>query len=140
MGKEKKKTAEWTVFLQGGAVTLWMYLVGLCLSAFLFIKGILPERMEFGVVAGLSFIAALVGGGLVARRSSFATMPAAMLNAAIFAGILLMVGMTGWQDTSFGEQSGILLLCALIGGLAAGVWGARKGKRRKKGKSRAGLK
>lgn len=140
MGKEKKKSAEWTVFLQGSLVALSMYLVGLFTLALLLVKGVLPENAMVSVVAVLCLVAALGGGVLTAGRSSWGTLPAAVLNAMIFVGILIVAGAACWQGICWTGHSWILLACALSGGVLAGLLGGRKGRKRKRGKMRATVK
>ena len=136
MGSEKRKEKEWAVFLQSGAMTLWMYLVGIFLLAFLIVNGILPERVSVGGVGVLCLFSSTVGGVIAANRSSLGKLPAAVVNAGFFAGVLVVVGAMGWTELFWGEYSVVLLICVLGGGVVAGLWSARR-RRRKGGKKTA---
>lgn len=137
MGKEKKRDAAWTVFVQGSLVSLWVYLVGLFLAALLLVKGGLPEDAMFPVVAALCTAASVCGGLVAGGNSPWGTLPASMLNASIFSGILILVGTVCWHEVPWKGRGLVILLCALAGGALAGVLARPKGRRRKRGKSRA---
>ena len=130
---KKRRTAAGVVLLQGTAMSLGVYLAGLLLLALLVVKGAVPERAAFPAVAVLCLLGALGGGGVVARRTPWGPLPAALLNTALFAAVLLVVGLACWAD-GIGSKGIILLLCALAGGLAAGLLGGRRGGRRRKRK------
>ena len=134
MGKRQKKTeAVWTVFLKGNALALGVYLVGILLAALLLVKGVLPESAAFPVIGALCVLAALGGGVVVARGTTWGTLPAALLNTVIFAALLALVGMACWPEgISWGGRGGVLLLCALAGGVVAGLVGRRRGQRKKR--------
>lgn len=128
---KKRRTAAGVVLLQGTAVSIIVYLAGVLLLALLAVKGVVPERAAFPVVAVLCLLGALSGGGVTARRTPWGPLPAALLNTALFAAVLLVVGLACWPD-GIGGRGVILLLCALGGGLAAGLLGGRRGRRRKR--------
>ena len=132
-GKRKKRTTTGAVLLQGTAVSLSVYLAGILLLALLAVKGAVPERAAFPTVAVLCLLGALSGGGVTAYRTPWGPLPAALLNTALFAAVLLVVGLACWPD-GIGSWGVILLLCALGGGLAAGLLGGRRGGRRRKRK------
>lgn len=131
MGKERKQGA-WLVFLRGGATALSLYLAGNLILAFVMVKGLLPEQAGFSVLTGLGFAAAAVGGVVAVRQSSWATLPTAMLNAVVIILILILIGVLIWPETFWNDRSIVSALSILVGGLIAGIWGARKrkGKRR----------
>lgn len=136
MGKgRKQQTAVWMVFLQGLLAALGVYLAGQLLLALLLVKGTLPEGMAFPAVAVLCAAAAVCGGLLTVRRSPWGTLPAGLLTAGLFAGVLLVVGLSCWESVTWTGHGGVLLLCALAGGLLAGLLGGRRkrgGKRKRK--------
>lgn len=138
MGKEKKKPEEWVIFLQGSMASLWLYLTGIFLAALFLVKGVLPEGVMFPVVAGLCVVASLFGGLFVGGKTAWGTLPASVLNAAIFSGILILAGMVCWHGISWRGHGGILLACALAGGVLAGVLVKPKKGRRKKRRRVAG--
>ena len=130
MGKERKQRA-WLVFLRSGATALSLYLAGILILAFLMVKGFLPEQAGCAVLTGLGFTAAAVGGVVAVRRSSWATLPTAMLNAVVIILILILVGVLVWPETFWNDRSIVSALSILVGGLIAGIWGARKRKGRR---------
>ena len=136
MGKDKRKRAEWSVFLRGSMTSLGLYLFGIFVVALFFVKGILPEGAMFPVVAGLCAAASLAGGMSVRGRTSLGRLYETMLNAVIFVSTLILAGMVCWREISWNGHGGILLVCALAGGALAGVSAKSNGRRKKRGKSR----
>lgn len=133
MGKGKKCAPSATVFLKGLLLSLGVYLAGLLLVSLLAVKGILGEEWIFPAIAVLCLLVSLAGGFLCARRPVWGPLPSAMVCAALFAGALAAVGILGWRDgIVWTGHGGILLLCALAGGLLAGVLGSRRGQRRRR--------
>ena len=128
---KKRRTAAGVVLLQGAAVSVIVYLAGVLLLALLVVKGAVPERAAFPAVAVLCLLGTLSGGVVTARRTPWGPLSAALLNTALFAAVLLVVGLTCWPD-GIGSRGVILLLCALGGGLAAGLLSGRRGRRRKR--------
>lgn len=134
MGKGKKQSPNGLVFLKGLFLSLGIYLLGQLLVTLLVVKGILEEKGMFPAVAVLCLLAALAGGFLCTRRPVWGALPSAMLCAALFAAVLAAVGILCWEEgISWTGQGGILMLCALAGGLLAGLLGSghRKKKHRK---------
>lgn len=132
MGKKKPAAAVWVVLLQGSLLSLGIYLAGMMLLALLLIQGAVPESSAFPVTAALCLLAALGGGFLTSRRTPWGTLPSALLNTLLFAAVLVAVGAACWRGISWAGQGGILLLCALAGGLLAGVLGGRRRRRKRK--------
>lgn len=131
----KKTVPVWRVFLEGALVTLGVYVGGVALLALLVVKGAVPEDSAFPVLAALCALAAVSGGLPAAKRSPWGTLPSALLNTAIFAAVLATVGLLCWEEgVAWNGRGGILLLCALAGGVLAGVLGGRRPARRKKRK------
>lgn len=127
MGKgRKQQTAVWMVFLQGLLAALGIYLGGQLLLALLLVKGTLPEGGAFPAVAVLCGLSVACGGLLTVRRSPWGTLPAGLLTAGLFAGVLLVVGLSCWESITWLGRGGILLLCALAGGALAGLLGGRR--------------
>lgn len=134
MGKGKKRTPSMLVFLKGLLLSLGVYLPGLLLAALLAVKGVLREEGLFPAVAVLCILAALAGGFLCARRPVWGPLPSAMVCAVLFAGILAAVGILCWEDgITWSGHGGVLVLCALAGGLLAGILGSGRKRRRKVG-------
>ena len=120
------------MLLQGSLLSLGVYLAGMMLLALLLIQGAVPESSAFPVTAALCLLAALGGGFLTSRRTPWGTLPSALLNTLLFAAVLVAVGAACWRGISWAGQGGILLLCALAGGLLAGVLGGRRRRRKRK--------
>ena len=132
MGK-RKDTAAWAVVAQGLALTAGIYLAGILLLTLLLVRGALPESGAYPVLAVVCLAAALGGGFLCARRSRWGTLPSALLCAGLFAGILAAVGVLLWrEDVLWLGQGGGLLLCALAGGLLAGLLAVRRPRRKRR--------
>ena len=136
MGKGKKQTPNGLVFLEGLCLSFAIYLLGQLLVTLLAVKGALAEEGMFPAVAVLCLLAALAGGFLCARRPVWGPLPSAMMCAVLFAGILTAAGILCWEKgINWTGHGGLLVLCALAGGLTAGVLGGghRKKKKRKIG-------
>ena len=134
MGKrQKKELVVWAVFLRGSLLSFGVYLTGVLLLSLLAVKGVVPESAVFPIVAAVCALGTLAGGVMAARGTSWGTVPAALLNTVIFAAVLLAVGMACWPDgISWAGRGGILLICALAGGIVAGLAGGRRARRRKR--------
>ena len=103
MGKKKTTAAIWTVFLRGSMLSLGIYFAGILLLALLLVKGAIPESGAFPVTAVLCFLSAMSGGLLTARQSPWGTLPSALLNTLVFAGILIAAGAICWQGITWQE-------------------------------------
>lgn len=136
MGKGKKQSPNGLVFLKGLSLSFGIYLLGQLLVTLLVIKGALREEGIFAAVAALCLLAALAGGTLCARRPVWGPLPSAVMCAVLFSSILAAAGILCWgEGIAWTGHGGILMLCALAGGLLGGVLGggAKKRKRRKIG-------
>lgn len=136
MGKAKKQSPSGLVFLKGLCLSFGIYLLGQLLVTLLVVKGALVEEGMFPAVAALCLLAALAGGFLCARKPVWGPLPSAILCAILFAAVLTAVGILCWErGIAWTGHGGILLLCALAGGLLGGILGGGvpKKKRRKRG-------
>lgn len=136
MGKGKKQSPNGMVFLEGLCLSFGIYLLGQLLVTLLVVKGALGEEAVFPAVAALCLLAALAGGALCARRPVWGPLPSAMMCAVLFSGILAAAGVLCWgEGIAWTGHGGILILCALAGGLLGGALGngTRKKRRRKIG-------
>ena len=116
--------------LRGVLTALVLYLGGTALLALLVVRGNVPEGAAFPVLAVLCGLAALCGGILVGPV--LPPMTGALAVAACFGGVLLAVGAACWRGIAWMGHGGILLVCALAGGLLARLLsGSRRGRRRK---------
>lgn len=135
MGNGKRaQRRPWVVFARALALSMGIYLLGHVLLAALLVRGTVGEGIAFGVTAGLCVVSAAAGALWAAGRAPMGRLPGAMLAAALFACALIAVGAALWQGITWTGHGGILLLCALAGGLLAGILGPRKrgGKRRRR--------
>ena len=132
MNKGKKK-AVWVVLLQGSSLSLGTYCVGILLTAFLTVRGIIGEAAVFPAVAALCLLSALLGSAAAVRGGlPWDRIPSALLTAVCFSAILLLIGLCGWNACDLMGRGGILLLCALGGGLMAGILTRRRKPRKKR--------
>ena len=131
MGKGgKTRPAAWQGVLRGVLAALGLYLVGTALLALVVVKGAAPEKMMFPVTAMLCVLSVFCGRLLAGPM--LPPLPGAMAVAACFGGVLLAVGEACWQGVTWTGHGGILLVCALGGGLLSGILlGSRRGRRRK---------
>ena len=134
MGNGRKKdTALWMVFVQGVALSLGVYLLVTVLASLLLVKAVLPEAGAFPVLAAGCCLSACLGGLPCPRRSPWGSLPSALMCAAGFLAVLIVVSLLCWKQISWLGRGGLLLLCGAGGGLLAGVLGGRR-RRRKGGK------
>lgn len=127
-----KKKADWIVYGKGLLLSLGMYLFWLMLLAFFLVRGICPEGKCFLLIAAGCVLASFLGGGYSARRSGWGRFAGGSLVGLSFSVILLCVGLLCWEKIEWAGSGAILLLCALGGGLFAGMLSGRKGKRSKR--------
>ncbi|MCI8398242.1 MAG: DUF3792 family protein [Oscillibacter sp.] len=132
MAKSRKQAAPWQGFLMGGAACLGLYLAGLLLAALLMTKGTVSEASRFPLAAVLCVLAALCGGLLAIKQSALRA--GGIVTGVSFAAVLVIVGLACWKDgIAWAGHGGILLLCALGGGILAGLLsGKGRGKRKRK--------
>ena len=136
MGNGRKQRAVWTCLVQGILLSLGIYLALLLLVTLLVVKGALGEDAAFPALAVSCGAAALAGGLLCARRSSWGTMPSALASALGFAAVLGVTALLCWAG-GIAMSGLILLVCAGAGGVAAGFFGGKRGRRvKRKGKRR----
>ena len=134
MGNGRKKdTALWMVFVQGVALSLGVYLLVTVLATLLLVKAVLPEAGAFQVLAAGCCLSACLGGLTCTRRSPWGSLPSALVCAAGFLAVLIVVSLLCWKQISWLGRGGLLLLCGAGGGLLAGVLGGRR-RRREGGK------
>ena len=127
MGNGRKKdTALWMVFVQGVALSLGVYLLVTVLASLLLVKAVLPEAGAFPILAAGCCLSACLGGLTCTRRSPWGSLPSALVCAAGFLAVLIVVSLLCWKQISWLGRGGLLLLCGAGGGLLAGVLGGRR--------------
>lgn len=132
MGKKKTAPPPWMGYLQGILLALGIYLGGLLLMALLVVRGSAPENAAFPVTAALCVLGTACGGWQAARRSSLGPLPASLLAAILFAAVLAGMGLLLYHSLTWSGRGGVVLLCALAGGILGGLLGSRRSRRRKK--------
>ena len=128
----KGKRAAWVPLPQGIGLALGIYLLVQPLLALLVVKGVLPEARTFPAVAAACVLAALAGALFCAARCPWGTLVSGLGCGGGMAAILAAVGVLCWQEVAWTGQGGLLLLCALGGGILGGLLGRKRGKRVRK--------
>ena len=134
----KKQISEWKRYARGIGAAVGIYLACMVVLALLLAKGVLPESRSFPAVAVCCFLSPFLGG-ICVGRSALGRWGKGAVVAAGFAVILIAVGLLCWDGILWAGHGGILLLCALAGGLLSGAAGRKKRGRRvqRKGRRRA---
>lgn len=123
MSGKKKAASTWKLALLGLSVTAAVELAGCLLTALLAVRGVLPEERLLPPLAVTALCASLLGGLATGKGRP----TAALLNAALFGGLLVLVGYGVWDCVS---PRGLLLLgMVTAGGVAAAVLRGKVGKR-----------
>lgn len=130
MGKKKARPV-WLTILEAVGLSLGAYIAIQLLLALLLVNGTLGEGHIVPVLAVVCALSVL-GGGIFAVRGapSLGTLPCGILVAGCFAGVLVLLGLGLYGGLTVKGSGGILLLAALTGGLLAGFFGKRKGKKK----------
>ena len=128
----KGKRAAWVPLPQGVGLALGIDLLAQPLLALLAVKGVLPEERTFPAVAAVCALAALAGGLYCAARCPLGTLISGLACGAAMAAVLAAAGVLCWQEVDWTGRGGVVLLCALGGGLLGGLLGRKGGKRTRK--------
>ena len=122
MANKTKKTGPlWAVPISGVLLSAAVWLIGTLILTGGMALGVVQESGSFPALAAVTVIAALIGGGYVMRGAGFVPALAA-------AGLLI------WSEFGWFGHGGLLLLCAIAGGVCAGLFG--NGGKRKKSRRR----
>ena len=135
MGKEMRG-GNCAVFVRGVAVAIWVYLVIVAVEALLVVNGIVPEKAEIGMVAGAGLVAAMIGGTMVVGQGALGRLSAAMINSAIFAGVLVAVKLMAGTPVIWSDCGWLQLVCIFVGGAVPGLRRFGKKKRGRRGSNR----
>lgn len=128
----KKERSAAVAFGGGMALSLGGYLTALLLAALLAVREALPESGLYVWTAAACLMSAAGGGWFCVRHSPLGTLPSGALCGVIFAGILVLTGLSCWGTVTWAGKGGGLLACALGGGVAAGLLGGKRGRRVKR--------
>lgn len=138
MEKGKRRAPSPMGALVGGTVlSLGLYLLWGLLEALLLAKGMVPEAGAFPLLGAACLCAAMAGSLRCVSVSTWGRMAAACACAALFGIVLAGIGLLCWEQVTWTGRGGILLLCALAGGVLAGLTGGRN-RRGKRKRSRKG--
>lgn len=124
------------VLLKGTVIALVIHLGAQMLLAAMTVNGILPEHLVFPAQAVICAIASMIGGLYTASHSSWGTLSGALVSGALFATVLLLLGLSIFNTISWSGHGGILILVIMGGAVAAGLIGSRHTARRKRKRSR----
>ena len=127
----KKAGPLWVVSASGTLLSAAIWLAGTLALAGAMALGVGAESGSFPILAAITVISALIGGGYALRGGGFVP---ALAAAGGFALLLLIAGFLLWSRFGWIGHGGILLLSALAGGACAGLMGG--GGKRKKSKRR----
>ena len=135
MGAEKttvrrKSGALWLVIMRGVALSLVVWACGVGLLTAVMTAGGVGETNAFPLLSGLTGLAAFAGAVSVVRQTPWGSLVSAALVAALFTLLLLCVGLASWTRISWTGHGGKLLLWSLCGGVAAGILGRPRTKKR----------
>ncbi|MDY3984956.1 hypothetical protein [Dysosmobacter sp.] len=130
---KRRAVSPWGALTGGAALSLGLYLLWALLESLLLVKGAMPESGAFPLLGAACLCASLAGALRCAAVSPWGRMAAACACAAVFAAVLAAVGLLCWEGVAWTGRGGVLLLCALAGGLLAGLTGGRgrRGKRKR---------
>ena len=132
MANKAKKTGPlWAVPVSGVLLFAAVWLTGALILAGGMALGVVRESGSFPVLAAVTVIAALIGVGYVVRGAGFVP---ALAAAGGFAVLLAAAGLLIWSEFGWFGHGGLLLLCAIAGGVCAGLFG--NGGKRKKSRRR----
>lgn len=128
----KGKGAAWMPLVRGLGLALGVDLLSQPLLALLAVKGVLPEERTFPAVAAACALGALIGALYCAARCPWGTLISGLACGTTMAAVLAAVGLLCWQQVDWTGRGGVVLLCALGGGLLGGLLGRKGGKRTRK--------
>ena len=128
----RKSGALWLIIARGVSVSLLIWACGAGLLAGVMTAGGVGEEGAFPILLGLTAFAAFAGAFSVTRRTPWGSLMSAALVAGLFTALLLCMGMLSWREIAWGGHGGKLLAWAAAGGIAAGILGRRRPKKRRR--------
>ena len=120
-----------TAVVLGGLLALGVELMVLLLGSAAVSNGILKEDAAAQVTAAACVLGCLVGGALACSRWSSRRLLAGLAAGAVCFLLILAVGLLMGDGFTPGAQMLVELAGCLCGGAVAGVFGGRKGKKKR---------
>lgn len=128
----RKAGASWLALARGVLLALILWACGAGLLAALMTAGLVGDAGAFPALCGATAFASFAGAFGAARQTPWNPLAASALTAALFASLLLCVGLLTWARIAWAGHGGTLLLWALVGGAVAGVFGRPRPKKRRR--------
>jgi hypothetical protein len=126
----RKSGASWLVIARGVLLALVLWACGAGLLAALMTAGLIGDAGAFPALCGVTAFAAFVGALGAARQTPWNPLASSALTAALFASLLLCVGLLTWSRVAWTGHGGTLFLWTLVGGAIAGILGRPRPKKR----------
>ncbi len=120
-----------TAVALGGLLALGVELMVLLLGAVAVSNGILKEDAAAQVTAAACVLGCLIGGLLACSRWSARRLLAGLAVGAVCCLLILAVSLLMGEGFQLGSQALVELAGCLCGGAVAGVFGGRKGKKKR---------
>ena len=114
----------------GALIALGLTLILLFLVSIFVVSGQLPEGLMGGMTVVTLFLGSTVGAIVAIRRNRSRALIVGLLQGATLYAITFTFGSLAPVPTLFGAWSIQLLLAALLGGVAAGLLGVKRKKRK----------
>lgn len=131
-GKKRKRLAGPAAAALGTGAALAGYVILLAGVTAALVRGVMPEGSLAAVTGVCCLLAALMGGSVSAGRSTWRPMSAAVSVGAVMAALLVLGGLSAPEPPDWAGQGGALVLCALGGGLLAGLLASRRAKKKRR--------
>ncbi|MBR3570246.1 MAG: hypothetical protein IKN96_05520 [Oscillibacter sp.] len=128
----RKSGAPQLVIARGVLLALVLWACGAGLLAALMTAGLVGDAGAFPALCGATAFASFAGAFGAARQTPWNPLAASGLTAALFASLLLCVGLLTWGRVSWAGRGGTLALWALSGGAVAGIFGRPRPKKRRR--------
>ena len=128
----RKSGALWVIVARGVLLSLLVWACGTGLLAGVMTAGVLGEESAFPILLGLTAFAAFLGAVSVVRHTPWGSLMSAAFVAACFTTLLLCMGLLSWRQIAWGGHGGQLLAWSAAGGIAAGILGRRRPKKRRR--------
>ena len=126
----RKSGGLWAAVARGAALSLVLWVCGVGALTGVMTAGGVGESGTFSVLSALTALASFVGGFLAARSAPWGSLTLSLLVTVAFLVVLLRLGLSLWREIAWTGHGGTLILWSVIGGVAAGILGRPRPKRR----------